>query len=148
MSIKVTKEDKFVWKILTNKEAIEIFSSTSIQVFELRDDDSESKIENSNDLFKAIKKDAILGIEVGFIPKKEVKKTVSFTEKGDKTILKKGTKIIGFVLNEKEKGYSYNIGRPSDKNIPRFIGKKPLSKTQAKNKIIEVVIKNNKNHQV
>lgn len=63
--IKVTK-DNFVFKIVTHK-AREIFNSELFSLYELHDDDSESLIEEIEDLNLAIERENNIGIEVGHI---------------------------------------------------------------------------------
>lgn len=65
----VNNEDgtKFVWRIVTAKEAAEIFNYTSIQIFALNQDGSESIIETRGDLNKAIDNVIDIAIEVGEI---------------------------------------------------------------------------------
>ena len=61
-----TTEDNYVWKIV-NDNAKEIFNCGLFELFELRDDDSESLIENYNDLTKCLENGVDIGIAVGFI---------------------------------------------------------------------------------
>lgn len=63
--IKVTK-DNFVFKIVTHK-ARDIFNSELFSLYILHDDDSESLIENLDDLNLALKHNYDIGIEVGHI---------------------------------------------------------------------------------
>lgn len=142
MSIKVTKEDNFVWKIVSTNQAISIFNNSIFELFELHGDDSESLIDNKSDLLTAINHGAVFGIEVGELPKKETKKTVSFIEKGDKTLLKEGNNILGYVRDKGKEGFSYSIGKPSDRMVSTFTGEKPLSKAQAKSRLLSAIVNN------
>jgi hypothetical protein len=65
-TIKITKEDQFVWLIVTEK-AKEIFNSGLFDLFIVYDDDSESLIESSEQINEALENGLDIGIEVGFI---------------------------------------------------------------------------------
>lgn len=62
--MKVTK-DLFVWKIITHKQASDIFHLGIFSVFKLNKDGSESMIESEEELLEAYYEKAIMGIEVG-----------------------------------------------------------------------------------
>jgi len=64
--MKVTK-DLFVWKIITHKQASDIFHLGIFDVFKLNEDGSESKIESEEDLLESYYDKAVMGIEVGQI---------------------------------------------------------------------------------
>lgn len=65
-TIKVTKEDGFVWLIVTG-QAKEIYNSGLFDLYILYDDDSESLIEDFERLNNALESGLTIGIEVGFI---------------------------------------------------------------------------------
>jgi hypothetical protein len=62
--MKITK-DNFVWKIVTQEQAEFLFSLGLFELYELHDDDTETLIENYDEISLANK----IGIEVGFIDK-------------------------------------------------------------------------------
>ena len=62
--MKITK-DLFVWKIITHKQASDIFHLGIFSVFKLNEDGSESMIESEEELLEAYYEKATLGIEVG-----------------------------------------------------------------------------------
>mgnify|MGYP000325996868 CR=1 FL=1 len=62
--MKVTK-DLFVWKIITHKQASDIYHANITSVYRLYEDDSESMIESEEELLKAYYEKAVMGIEVG-----------------------------------------------------------------------------------
>ena len=63
--VKITN-DNFVWKIVTHK-AKDIFNSGIFELYILYNDDSESLIEDLEDLNLALKHNYDIGIEVGQI---------------------------------------------------------------------------------
>lgn len=65
--MKVTA-DGFVWLLVTEK-AKEVFNSGLFSLFVLYDDDSESLIEEFEDLNKALENGLSIGIEVGHLTK-------------------------------------------------------------------------------
>lgn len=65
-TIKITKEDQFVWLIVTEK-AKEIYLSGLFNLHILYNDDSESLVEGFGQLIEAIEDGLEIGIEVGFI---------------------------------------------------------------------------------
>lgn len=69
--MKVTK-DLFVWKIITHKQASDIFHLGIFDVFKLNEDGSESMIESEEELLEAYYEKAVMGIEVGKIDLHEV----------------------------------------------------------------------------
>jgi hypothetical protein len=64
--IRITREDQFVWLIVTEK-AKEIFLSGLFDLYILYSDDSESLVEGFGHLIEAIEDGQDIGIEVGFI---------------------------------------------------------------------------------
>lgn len=62
--MKITK-DFFVWKIISHKQASDIFHLGIFSVFKLNKDGSESMIESEEDLLEAYYEKAVMGIEVG-----------------------------------------------------------------------------------
>lgn len=68
--IKITKEDKFIWKVVTPQQARIIYSIQLFSLYELRDDDSESLIKTALELENVIKRQNQIGIEVGLYNKK------------------------------------------------------------------------------
>ena len=64
--IRITREDQFVWLIVT-EEAKEIFLSGLFDLYILYSDDSESLVEGFGQLIEAIEDRQDIGIEVGFI---------------------------------------------------------------------------------
>jgi hypothetical protein len=65
-TIKITKEDQFVWLIVTEK-AKEIYISGLFELYILHDDDSDSLVEGFGQLTEAIENGQDIGVEVGFI---------------------------------------------------------------------------------
>ena len=64
--IRNTREDQFVWLIVTEK-AKEIFTTGLFDLYILYSDDSESLVEGFGQLIEAIEDGQEIGIEVGFI---------------------------------------------------------------------------------
>jgi hypothetical protein len=67
-NLKLTKDDNFVWLLVTEK-AKEVFSSGLFSLYVLHNDDSESLVEKYADLNDALECGLEIGIEVGFINK-------------------------------------------------------------------------------
>jgi hypothetical protein len=65
-TIKITKEDQFVWLVVTEK-AKEIYLSGLFDLYALYDDDSETLITGFTQLSEALENGSDIGIEVGFI---------------------------------------------------------------------------------
>jgi hypothetical protein len=65
-TIRVTKNDSFVW-LLVSEKAKEIFASGLFDLYVLYDDDSESLIEYYSQLDNALANGLSIGIEVGFL---------------------------------------------------------------------------------
>jgi hypothetical protein len=66
--MKVTA-DNFVWKLVTIEQAEFIFSLDLFPLYALYEDDSESLIENYDEIKEYTDNGCSLGIEVGFIIK-------------------------------------------------------------------------------
>lgn len=64
-NIKITK-DGFVW-LLVNESAKELFSSGSLSIYRLHEDDSESLIQSYDDINSALECGENIGVEVTFI---------------------------------------------------------------------------------
>lgn len=65
-------------------------------------------------------------------------------ESGNKTLLKQGNKILGYVALAKN-GYSYNIGKPSDENVASFTknsNTEGFTLLEAKARLMQAFIKN------
>lgn len=69
--MKITK-DLFVWKIISHKQASDIFHLGIFDVFKLNEDGSESMIESEEELLEAYYEKAVMGIEVGRIDLHEI----------------------------------------------------------------------------
>jgi hypothetical protein len=65
-TIRVTKNDSFVW-LLVSEKAKEIFASGLFALYVLYDDDSESLINDYEQLDDALANGLSIGIEVGFL---------------------------------------------------------------------------------
>jgi hypothetical protein len=65
--IKVTK-DGYVWCIVSYAAPV-LFSSGAMSIYELHDDDSESRIETHEDLQRALESGNPIGIDVGYLYK-------------------------------------------------------------------------------
>jgi hypothetical protein len=65
-TIRVTKNDSFVW-LLVSEKAKEIFASGLFALYVLYDDDSESLIDDYEQLDNALTNGLSIGIEVGFL---------------------------------------------------------------------------------
>lgn len=74
---KITKEDNYIWEIINERQAKEIFASDKEEIFILYDDDSEGLVETEEELMKAIERGCTFGIGLGFAPKeKEIMEAV------------------------------------------------------------------------
>lgn len=51
--------------------------------------------------------------------------------------LKRGSRILGYIGEVKNEGWAYYIGKPSDRSVSRFTGNTPLSKEQAKERLLD-----------
>jgi len=65
-TIKVTERDSFVW-LLVSEKAKEIYNSGLFALYVLYDDDSESLVEEYEQLDDALANGLSIGIEVGFL---------------------------------------------------------------------------------
>ena len=65
-TIKVTKRDSFVW-LLVSEKAKDIYNSGLFALYILYDDESESLIEEYQQLDDALSNGLNIGIEVGFL---------------------------------------------------------------------------------
>lgn len=65
-TIKITKEDQFIWLVVTGK-AKEIYLSGLFDLYALYDDDSETLITGFTQLSEALENGLDIGVEVGFI---------------------------------------------------------------------------------
>ena len=52
-------------------------------------------------------------------------------------ILKRGNRIIGYIVETKTEGWGYIFGKPSDQNSLRFTGNDPLTEDQAKERLLK-----------
>jgi len=116
--MKITK-DLFVWKIISHKQASDIFHSNIMSVYRLHEDGSESMIESEEELLEAYYEKAVMGIEVGQLVLHEV-----LTNSGRVGITwsKNDVKCIadfqGVILTEKEiEDVVFNLGQYHDAEI-------------------------------
>lgn len=65
-TIRVTKNDSFVW-LLVSEKAKEIYNSGLFALYVLYDDDSETLVEDYQQLDDALANGLSIGIEVGFL---------------------------------------------------------------------------------
>jgi len=65
-TIKITKEDQYVWLLVTEK-AKEIYLSGLFELYVLYDDDSETLVEGFTQLSEALENGLDIGVGVGFI---------------------------------------------------------------------------------
>lgn len=68
---KITKEDFYVWEIISDEQARKIFASGEEEVFILYDDDSEGLVESDEELDKAIERGCTFGIGLGFVSREK-----------------------------------------------------------------------------
>ena len=66
--IKVTR-DNFVWRLITQEQAEIIHCMKLFDLYELRDDESESLIETFDEIKAIFENGNSVGIEVGFVKK-------------------------------------------------------------------------------
>jgi len=59
--------DGFVWLIISNEQARQLWKTEAFSLYTLYDDDSESMIETEEDLENSIRRASLIGIEVGFL---------------------------------------------------------------------------------
>ena len=65
-TIKITKEDQYVWLLITDK-AKEVYLSGLFELYILYNDDSEALVESFSQLSEALENGLDIGISVGFI---------------------------------------------------------------------------------
>lgn len=65
-TIKVTERDSFVW-LLVSEKAKDIYNSGLFALYILYDDESETLVEEYEQLDEALEKGLTIGIEVGFL---------------------------------------------------------------------------------
>lgn len=70
-TIKITQEDNFVWKIVTDR-ALEIWDTELFCLYALHGDDTESLVMDKEELQDYLNRGFDIGIEVGFINPVEV----------------------------------------------------------------------------
>jgi len=75
--MKITK-DLFVWKIITHKQASDIFHLGIFDVFKLNEDGSESMIESEEELLEAYYEKAVMGIEVGQLGLSQINNIIQY----------------------------------------------------------------------
>ena len=63
LKLKITKEDRFVWKVIDANYAIKLYNLNVEPIYRLYEDDSESLVENVSE----ISEDGVYGIEIGFL---------------------------------------------------------------------------------
>ena len=63
LNLKITKDDGFVWKVISADCARKIYSLNVEPIYRLYEDDSESLVENVSE----ITEDGVYGIEIGFL---------------------------------------------------------------------------------
>ena len=61
--------DGFVWLVISNEQARQLWKIEAFTLYTLYDDDSESMIETEEDLENSIRQSRPIGIEVGFLSK-------------------------------------------------------------------------------
>lgn len=59
--------DGFVWLVISNEQARQLWKTEAFALYTLYDDDSESMIETEDDLENSIRQSRPIGIEVGFL---------------------------------------------------------------------------------
>ena len=74
LKLKITKEDRFVWKVIDADCARKIYSLNVEPIYRLYEDDSESLIEDVSE----ITEDGVYGIEIGFL--KDIKSMAYISE--------------------------------------------------------------------
>lgn len=70
--MKVT-QDGFVWRVINKTQAQRIMTLNLFDIYELHDDDSESRLSNINQVYKALDNGSQIGIEVGYINEEDNK---------------------------------------------------------------------------
>ena len=74
LKLKITKEDRFVWKVIDANYAIKLYNLNVEPIYRLYEDDSESLVENVSE----ISEDGVYGIEIGFL--KDIKSMAYISE--------------------------------------------------------------------
>ena len=74
LKLKITKEDRFVWKVIDANYAIKLYNLNIEPIYRLYEDDSESLVENVSE----ITEDGVYGIEIGFL--KDIKSLAYISE--------------------------------------------------------------------
>lgn len=73
----IERSDRFQYLVLTQTQAIEVFSNEIFELYAIHDDDSEALIESSKDFSDAKEKGLKFGIPIGFkYPKIEVSEII------------------------------------------------------------------------
>ena len=72
--LKITKEDRFVWKVIDANYAIKLYNLNVEPIYRLYEDDSESLVEDVSE----ISEDGVYGIEIGFL--KDIKSLAYISE--------------------------------------------------------------------
>ena len=74
LKLKITKEDRFVWKVIDANYAIKLYNLNVEPIYRLYEDDSESLVEDVSE----ISEDGVYGIEIGFL--KDIKALAYISE--------------------------------------------------------------------
>lgn len=74
LKLKITKEDRFVWKVIDANYAIKLYNLNVEPIYRLYEDDSESLVEDVSE----ISEDGVYGIEIGFL--KDIKSLAYISE--------------------------------------------------------------------
>jgi hypothetical protein len=70
-TIKITTEDKFIWKVVTAAQALAIMREDIFPLYALFENETESMVCDQEELKQYIKDGVELGVEVGFVNYKE-----------------------------------------------------------------------------
>lgn len=85
-TIKITKKDKFIWRLLTNEQAIDFLQSNVDSLYALYDDEEETAflVSDLDELTEMINAGNVeFGIEVGFVYYKEREELVELLKHHD-----------------------------------------------------------------
>lgn len=74
LKLKITKKDRFVWKVIDANYAIKLYNLNIESIYRLYEDDSESLVEDVSE----ISEDGVYGIEIGFL--KDIKSMAYISE--------------------------------------------------------------------
>ena len=74
LKLKITKEDRFVWRVIDANYAIKLYNLNIEPIYRLYEDDSESLVEDVSE----ISEDGVYGIEIGFL--KDIKSLAYISE--------------------------------------------------------------------